>query len=324
MKNLKNSSRFALVLLTLVVMVYMHTNVIAYTISTAYETKIVYSFASNVSSAVERAGYDSLAFETVIIEQDENSSDIVLGEYFYVTVRADNKTQTVRVTKDTVENILGDMGIIVGNADAVSPSLDTVVDKSREIIVVRSSSNTYTKTEVVPYETIYVDNISMEVGTSKVVQEGIVGENIITYETTAKNGTIILTKRVASEESIAPQEEIIEVGAKPYLTLPDGETVSYSYSITVEATAYSTEGWKNKTTATGTIARVGAIAVDPSVIPYGTKMYIVSPNGGVVYGYATAEDTGSAITGNRVDLFFDTQAECIQFGRRTMVVYILD
>ena len=76
-------------------------------------------------------------------------------------------------------------------------------------------------------------------------------------------------------------------------------------------------------TATGTKARVGAIAVDPKVIPYGTKMFIVTEDGQYVYGEATAEDCGGLIKGNRIDLFFDTVEECYAFGARMCQVYFL-
>ena len=64
--------------------------------------------------------------------------------------------------------------------------------------------------------------------------------------------------------------------------------------------------------------------MDPSVIPYGTRMYIVSDDGSYIYGYATAEDCGGAIQGYMIDLYFDTLAECYAVGRRTCTVYILD
>jgi len=71
---------------------------------------------------------------------------------------------------------------------------------------------------------------------------------------------------------------------------------------------------------------VGIVAVDPSVIPLGTKLYIASPDGSIVYGYAVAGDTGGAAYNGDVvvDLFYDTYEECIQFGRRTMNIYILE
>ncbi len=79
------------------------------------------------------------------------------------------------------------------------------------------------------------------------------------------------------------------------------------------ATAYVGGG----RTATGVKARKGIAAVDPSVIPIGTKLYIEG------YGEALAADIGSSIKGNRIDLCFDTLKECRIFGRRTITVYLV-
>lgn len=105
------------------------------------------------------------------------------------------------------------------------------------------------------------------------------------------------------------------------ITLPTGEVLTYTGVITSSATAYCDKG----RTATGTEARVGAIAVDPRVIPYGTRMFIISADGEYIYGIATAEDCGSLdhIVGTRIDLHFDTLAECIQFGNRDCFVFFL-
>ena len=109
------------------------------------------------------------------------------------------------------------------------------------------------------------------------------------------------------------------------ITTASGEVLTYTHTMVVEATAYTkTDAGCDDWTATGTLARYGAIAVDPSVIPYGTRMYIVSADGQVIYGYATAEDCGGAINGTRVDLYYDTYEECIQFGRRDCIIYFLD
>ena len=108
------------------------------------------------------------------------------------------------------------------------------------------------------------------------------------------------------------------------ITTASGEVLTYTHTMRVEATAYTkTDEGCDDWTATGTLARYGAIAVDPTVIPYGTRMYIVSTDGQVVYGYATAEDCGGAINGARVDLYYDTTAECYQFGRRDCIIYFL-
>ena len=70
-------------------------------------------------------------------------------------------------------------------------------------------------------------------------------------------------------------------------------------------------------------AQRGVVAVDPSVIPLGTKLYIEAEDGSWRYGYAVAGDTGGNIRGNRIDLFFDSRAEALQFGRKQARVYVL-
>ena len=115
--------------------------------------------------------------------------------------------------------------------------------------------------------------------------------------------------------------ETLPVIGNGLIRLPTGEVLTSSKVISSLATAYCNKGL----TATGTQARVGAIAVDPEYIPYGTRMFIMTKDGEYIYGIATAEDCGSKqfIYGTRIDLHYDTEAECIQFGARMCWVYFL-
>lgn len=90
-------------------------------------------------------------------------------------------------------------------------------------------------------------------------------------------------------------------------------------SLVVAATAYSRfdPGLSNHT-ASGTLVRRGVIAVDPAIIPMGTRVFIPG------YGEAVAEDVGSAICGHTIDIAFDTAEEAIQFGSKTVEIFILD
>lgn len=109
------------------------------------------------------------------------------------------------------------------------------------------------------------------------------------------------------------------------ITTPDGEVLTFSYAAVFKATAYThTDPGCNEWTSTGTHVRVGVVAVDPDVIPYGTRMYIVSNDGRYIYGEAVAEDCGSSIKNNRIDLYFETDAECWAFGIRNCTVYFLN
>ena len=95
--------------------------------------------------------------------------------------------------------------------------------------------------------------------------------------------------------------------------------MAYTDSIQVRATAYTPyDAGCNGITATGAKATKGIVAVDPSVIPLGTKVYIPG------YGVAIAADTGGAIKGNRLDVCYDSLSDALQWGVKTVEVYILE
>ena len=98
-----------------------------------------------------------------------------------------------------------------------------------------------------------------------------------------------------------------------------GGSGSYSGAMTMEAPAYiPSDGNGDGITATGMVAQHGVVAVDPNVIPLGTRLYIPG------YGEAIAADTGGAILGDRIDLCMDSYNEAMQFGRRYVTVYFMN
>ena len=151
------------------------------------------------------------------------------------------------------------------------------------------------------------------------------------------------TDRTVIEETVITQpiNRLVAIGTKPadavnddpmtgiviedgYIYLPDGQVLSYSGSMQVKATAYShLDAGCDMITATGTTVHHGTVAVDPRLIPLGTRMFIITNDGEYVYGISTAEDTGSSIKEHRVDLYFPTKALCFQFGVRPATVYFL-
>lgn len=188
------------------------------------------------------------------------------------------------------------------------------------------------------YGSIYCQDPSLPEGEVEVLFPGQEGQSRQTCLVTYENGRQT-EKEVLQEEILRqPVCQIVAVGTgentekgRTYplfgencIITEDGQVLEYSHRGQFRATAY-TSGVADvgEITATGTKARVGAIAVDPKVIPYGTKMFIVTEDSRYVYGEATAEDCGSAIKGNRIDLFFDTVGECYAFGSRMCQVYFL-
>lgn len=106
----------------------------------------------------------------------------------------------------------------------------------------------------------------------------------------------------------------LAISAQPQASAHEGGRVLY-----VTATGYSAlDPGNSPYTATGTLVRHGVIAVDPSVIPLGTHVFIPD------YGEAIAEDIGWGVKGNMIDVAFDTHEEALMFGRQEIEIYIMD
>ena len=126
-------------------------------------------------------------------------------------------------------------------------------------------------------------------------------------------------EQAAREAQAAAEKEAAEqAAAQAAMTQPVGQT------FIMESTAYSSD--PADTLGGGTVTATGqnlltnpmAVAVDPNVIPLGTRLYVEG------YGEAIASDTGGAIKGNIVDVHFSTYEQCIQWGRRQVKVTILE
>ena len=185
------------------------------------------------------------------------------------------------------------------------------------------------ETEEIPFNTIKRLNASMEAGETKTVREGHNGEIARTVKIKYING-VEAEKTVINETVVSnPVDKIVEYGSTNTIKPANGgAALSYKYVIQCEATAYDLSPEENGgyggQTATGVPLDKGVIAVDPKVIPLGSRVYVEALDGSWSYGYAVAADTGGAIKGKRVDLCFRTRSECIQFGRRKCRVYVLN
>ena len=143
--------------------------------------------------------------------------------------------------------------------------------------------------------------------------EGVDGEGVFTYTTTYINGEKKGTEREFKEWISEPQDHILRFGTSA--TGDSGET-TYSETFVSNATAYYFGN--NAHGSTGSRGHYGTCAVDPSVIPYGTRLFVEG------YGIAVANDTGGAIRGTRTDLYMRSLKEAKNWGRRNVQVYILD
>jgi len=246
----------------------------------------------------------------------------------------DGGQESIRYTTwNTLEEILEELEIELNSKDQVNFQMeDTLGDDDKiEIIRVRESSREETVELSYTSEVVYVQDLGPD--EERVAQEGQTGEMIETYIDTIENGEVVDSKLQGYELVRPHQNEIIEKGEANYFTTADGSRLRYDRELTMEATAY-TAGFESTgkrpgdpgygVTRSGSRVRPGVVAVDPRVIPLGTKLYVESLDGTRSYGYSTAEDTGGAIKGNKIDLYFENLSAAQRYGRRDVRVYILD
>lgn len=284
---------------------------------------VVYTASADPARAVKLAGLELAADDEIQCLDDiaDGFGAVQVNRAFPVTITADGRTHMLRTTGGSVSSILSDAGIALSEQDAVYPALHETVAEGDDITVRRVVVRTEEVKESLPYETKTVETSAIPYGQSRVATAGVAGEKTTSYRVEYHDGEEYSRTSLGTEITRQPVTEVIEKGTGGMIEY-NGTQYTYSQVFSMKATAYTTEGKSRKRTASGTVARVGAVAVDPSVIPLGSRLLIQGANGKWAYGVAVAEDTG--VKGNKIDLFFNTYRECVSFGVRNATVYVLN
>lgn len=273
----------------------------------------------------------------------EDGMTIEIYDIFEITLAVDGKTSTKKVSGKTVEDALSVLGVQLKGEDFTKPALNKKLKNGMEIAVYRVETKERTEEEAIPYETEYTYSDSLYRNRTRVLESGKEGTKAVVYEERYVNGELQKTTQKSEKVLTKPERELVQVGTKVNAVttgLPVGTPISemaepsylkiganglptnYKSAINAQATAYCIPGG---ITSTGKRAQTGYIAVDPKEIPYGTEMYIVSADGRYVYGYCIAADTGSYIydVDWTVDLYMNSEAQCRNWGRRDIIIYVL-
>ena len=204
-------------------------------------------------------------------------------------------------------SIPGQAPRVIAATDAVGVAEGMVVDI---VHVTREQSQ---RTEAIPFATRQVNDPNLDLGVTQVDQEGAPGIRTITTEVVYEDGVRKLAHQVADAVTLLPQDRIVRLGTRPQPLPADGSYRVTQQFLSHNVTSYCLTG----TTATGTQAGPGSIAVDPTVIKLGSHLYVDG------YGYGWAVDTGGGIHGDDIDLWKTCDA-AIAWGRETRMVYVLD
>jgi len=261
-----------------------------------------------------------------------------------VIVKADGKTSTVYTTERTVQAAIEELHIPVRGQDKVIPPLHTVLDTELTVTVVRVDKKVSETERAMAFSIVKKNDPTLEAGKQKLVQPGKEGLIVESIEKQYEDGILISKKMVSKVVETAAVNQVVAIGTKkeePKVSVLSNKSPNFT-SLTksgvtfkarkvlknVTLTAYSADlssTGKDEShpeygiTSSGTRVQEGrTIAVDPKVIPIGWWVYIEG------IGFRRAEDKGSAVKGNKIDVYFDSTKIANKFGRKKgITVYVL-
>ena len=246
----------------------------------------------------------------------QNGTTLTVVRAIPVYVTVNGKTRAVFTTETTAQGVANELGFKAPNYVVVGDENGSVLSGTRITIAQVTSRSLSTVDQEVAVEVVRQKDDTMAKGEEEVVQVGQPGLERVQRETLYSNGTVIKTNDVSKVTQRAMVPTIIKEGTRE-VTTSRNVAGRASRAIVMEASAYLA-GDGDGITATGLPAVRGIAAVDPDVIPLGTRLFIPG------YGEAIAADTGGAIVGNKIDLVMDSYGEAMDFGRQDVTVYVLD
>ncbi|MBQ7096643.1 MAG: G5 domain-containing protein [Clostridia bacterium] len=273
----------------------------------------------------------------------EDDMKIEIQRAYKVTVTDKGVTKEHMTLATTTGALLDEYGYDYKESDKISPALDQSIEANTNITLIHTEEKTETVSEEIPFDSTERTNSSLAKGKKKTIQQGKPGEKTVSYKVYYEDGVEVSRKKIEETVVVEAIEHITEIGTKKsapvVASAKSGNgsvktsrsgNLAYSRVLTLNATGYDASSCGKSPshpgygiTATGARAVYGVVAVDPSIIPLGSRLYIETADGSFIYGTAVAADTGGAIKGNRIDLCFNTRQEALNFGRRQVKVYIL-
>lgn len=296
----------------------------------------VVSAEREVVELIAQAGISpsSTADELLVTETGDNNSIHILRA-FSIPVTVDGSTSEIVTTGGTVEEVLAESNIYLGDDDETEPARDATVQEGGSITIHRVSYDTYTVQEVVPAETVslYTSLFYRQQDYTQVLQEGVDGLDEVTYRDKYVDGELVDTDELSRVTLSGMVQNIVKQYGEgaPVSSFVGPEIVDGmpSEGVSQIFTEKRSTGYSASATAKGASGRnltYGTVAVDPSVIPYGTLLYITSADGRFVYGYAYAADTGTAMQAGHafIDLYYETYDESLKSAVISVNVYVID
>lgn len=273
--------------------------------------------------------------DEIVWSQIADGEQMQVLRAYTVPVTADGETHEVITTGATAAELLAGLGITYDEDDWVTPAADEVVTEGSSLTLQRVEYVEYTEEVVVPTERqeIPTSLFYRDEDETMVLQEGSDGVDTVTWRDVYLDGVWSEKQEVERITQVEMVPTVVKVYGEetPVSSFVGPEIVDGvpSEGVTETYTGQRSTGYSASATAKGASGRrltYGTVAVDPSIIPYGTLLYITSDDGKFVYGYAYAADTGTAlVTGHAfVDLYYQTYEESVESAVIPVTVYVID
>ncbi len=255
---------------------------------------------------------------------------ITIDRAMAITLNVDGKTTVVRLQSGTVADALKAADLQAATHDLAGGTLTDTLYDGMTVTLHELKSELRTEKIVLAHgeNVTYTDTVPK--GSRIIKTAGVDGEVERVYRDYYRDGKVVVSEPISEIVTKDPVTEIAEAGVGSVSRSPipleldeNGRPTQYKDVLTGDACAYYFK--RGTGTATGTMCKAGVVAVNPDIIPYGSKLFIIADDG-YVYGYAEARDTGLAVRDNiiLVDLFMESYRQTCKFGRRHVSVYILE
>lgn len=322
MQKLLTKKKYALLLIGLLLVAMLATGFVhaRKTVHIVVDGKVIKlaTLHSNPAEALDQAGIhlgnkDEFRISTASLI---NGTTIEVFRAVPVFVSYQGARTMVVTGKPTVGEVLESLNLASNGHKAV-PGVMTPISPGLDIRVVTVKETLVEKEEVISHPVVRHADPTVEAGLEQVQQEGQDGLKRVTYRMVSEDGEHVSADAVAEEVLTPAVPALIRSGNRETVSTSRG-SLRFQRAVVMEATAYlPSDGGGNGITYSGIPARQGVVAVDPRVIPIGTRLFIPG------YGLAIAGDTGGDIKGNRIDLCMEDYHDAWNFGRRSVKVYIL-
>jgi len=294
------------------------------------ERRTIWTTADTVKELIQQEDIDVTehdriepALDTVI----KNDLSLTIDKAFQITLNVgEEEKQHVWTTSTTVADFLKNQDVQLNELDKVEPALTDELTEKSNVTVTRIEKVTDVVEEPIAFNVVEKKDDNIEKGVQKVINSGKEGKQEKHYEVTIENGQEVTRKLLKTETVQKSEDRVVALGTKVVqtsTTVASRGNDSVSKEFYVNSTAYTAScNGCSGTTATGVNLKANpnakVIAVDPNVIPLGTKVYVEG------YGYAVAADTGSAIKGNKIDVFLSSKSAAYRWGSKRVKIKILE